>query len=336
MLNNIIETKAQRFNCVQEAQEYVSHWDEQQYTLPMQSLKVTDQGKIYHAGQKLIKDLDYKLTDTALDQLNRIIKMPQTYAREIPPDLHAHNINAGFSNTMTTVTLLVRNSDHFNPEPCVVAILTSPPRGVPHSTVLDKLSNGLTSGMVKIDNGTMSIVMPDLVEDMITVLPADNIVLNAEIYNQLWVPQQYRGKASLDFSIKWTRLVCSNGAYMSQNIAKGSLMELPSLQRVSHFLDEGMEHIKAFKSDFLPKAVERMANTEISEQAFKKTSKLIKGTLTPTEQEKELGEIISVYDQMNLITHAAKSAKTGFKRRTMEVAGGKIIEGFLQPLALAA
>jgi len=334
MLENIIEQNHQAFNTVTEAYDYTKYWDEQQFTVPTQSLRVTPDSKIFHTDNNLFSGHDIKLTDQALEQLNKTLKIPESYAREMSADLHAHNINAGLSNIMSTVTIIVRNSDHASPVRCASAILSSLPKGVSHNKVLENLVETDATGHVKFTKGTMSILMDDLVDDLVKVLPSDdeNVRLNAELYNQLWVDNHNRSSSVLNFAIKWERLICTNGAYLSKNIANGSLMNRPSMQRLSQFIIDGMAHVKAFKSSYLPKAIEEMANTTISDLAITDTAKLIKGTLSIEEQEEGLEQLVSVYDQMNLITLAAQKARTEHKRRIMEIEGGNLIDGFLLPL----
>jgi hypothetical protein len=255
-----LKTQAKEFPCISSAREHLEKRNSQYHLLPVAKLCLNKDGKISYSGSDPIKDLEnLPVTDVALQQITKLMGIPQSYANRINPDLLAHSINEQAIRHDVLVTVMVESEKSEPDRKWITAILPSGRTGIKHEHILRHYEAWELNASVRLSNGSMDIYFGEL--EAVEVLPSDLMQVKGHLHNTQWGSTSVATRPSLEMGLYLHRLVCSNGAYAKRAVAEGKLMGWSTRQQVEQFLDRQIKRIDDFQGIVLRRAVEVMNET---------------------------------------------------------------------------
>lgn len=326
MIPNTIKTKCLEFDNPVVALEYTNSRTHQRHLISTQHLNLTKDGFLTHCGHGLKAFEGVRLTEIALKQLNSLVGIPKGYSKRIEPKLHVYSINDLLRKMEASVTIVV-SSDREHPDiKQISAILPGGCTGIDDGIILQRLEYWglrarvlIQSGSMKVDFGT-----PKTLE----VLPSDYIHLAGVIHNNRW-GEKASTRPSLETSVFWKRLVCSNGAYLKRVLGKGRLMTLASKIEAEIFIDIHIKRVLSFEENMLKPAVEMMTKTIPTDDEYLQVQKLITRHVGEKQADELLCTAVSWWDEFNAVTAAANLTTYEQRSRDLQVKGGEMLECFL-------
>ncbi len=321
------QTMPMDFGSAAAALEYVNARVYRRHLIETHNLEVDKEGKLTHCSSYPVAFSEIALTDIALQQINSLVGISKAYSGRIEPSLHAYSINKLLKRLDATVTVVVESSRK-NPEnQRIAAVLPGACTGIDDVVILERLEFWSMRTHVRIFSGQMDVYFGE--PDMLEVLPGDHVQINGTMQNIRWGHHRATTNSSLEASVFWKRLICSNGAYLNRVIAKGRLMNLASRQEAARFVDIQVERIRNFQRNVLKRAVEVMSETIPSELEHEDVTHLITRFAGEKTAEELMGDAVSWWDHFNAVTGAANQVENWEKQRRLQIEGGAMLEKFL-------
>lgn len=323
-----LTTQEMRFQSFGDALQHLDRLGYQPIMVAINNLRVAPKGGLSYCGSIPIGSLiQTPLTDTAVQQLNGLVEMPQGFANKIDPKLHAHCLNERFQDQDGTVTVMVEYDKKEPENRRVVAVVLGSGSGISDALILNHLQSCGLCGCVRMRSGQMEVYFGDAATS--EVLPGDEMQVRGVLHNAHWGQTKATTRPSLEISIYTLRLVCSNGAYIKRVLAEGRLMSWASRQQIEQFLDRQLNRVFAFQETVLKEAVALMSETIPEESECEEISRLISRVAGTKRAENLLREAVSWWDHFNAVTAAANQVESIQKARKLQIEGGALLERFL-------
>ena len=327
MTLSTIKTIPSEFNNTAAALEYANSRGSQHHLLRTDNLILAQEGLLTHHGGAQTAFCGLPVTDVALAQLNSLLGIPISYARRIDSTLHAYAVNRHLHNLDGSVTVVVEfdKADPDNKQ--IAAILPGACLGIDHVVILQQLESAGVKTQVRFTSGAMEVEFgtPNLVE----VLSEDYVQLTGHFCNIRW-GSKASTRPSLEASVLWKRLICSNGAYLQRALATGRLMQLASRQQAAQFVGKQISRLQGFEKTVLLPAVEQMNQSNPQEEEHERVERLI-SRLAGTETAQELlSSAVTWWDEFNAVTAAANRGVSQNNARKLQIEGGAMLERFLR------
>ena len=309
------------------ALEYVNGRVYRRHLIETHNLEVDKEGTLTHNTSFPKAFSEIPLTDIALGQINSLVGISKTYSDRIDPNLHAYSINKLLKKLDATVTVVVESSRNNPDNQRIAAFLPGACSGIDDVIILERLEFWNMRTHVRIKCGQMDVLFgnPDLLE----VLPGDEVQINGALHNLRWGHNRATVNPTLEASVFWKRLICSNGAYINRVLAKGRLMNLASRQEAARFVDLQVERIRNFQKNVLKQAVARMSETIPNESDYEEVTRIITRLAGAKTAEELLKDAVSWWDHFNAVTAAANVVDNVEKQRKLQIEGGAMLERFL-------
>lgn len=320
-------TISMNFGSAASALQYVNARTYRRYLIDTQNIEIDKEGKLSYVGMSPRLFAEIPITDVCLQHINSLVGITPPYSNKIDPSLHAYSINKQLKKLEAMVTVVIESSQKNPDHQKVVAFLPGACSGIDDLVILQRLEYWNLTANIEIRSGQMDVFFgnPDLIE----VLPYDQVNLQGALRNIRWGQTRSKTNPSLDVSVFWKRLICSNGAYIKRDLAAGKLMNLASKQEVIQFLDRQFERINNFPQITLKNAVAIMTKNIPEESEHDE----IKQSITRSAGDKIADELmitaVSWWDHFNAITAAANKVENLEKQRKLQIAGGAILERFI-------
>ena len=325
MLPNTVKERKLEFDTPAGALQHLNSRGERRHLLQTQNLSINSEGFLSYSNTGFSLE-DIPLTETALQQVNSIVGITESYSNKIEPKLHAHSINELFRSLDASVTVVVSYDQENSDNKHICAILPGDRSGVHHSIILQRLEFWGLPSQISLKGGQMEVQFgtPKILE----VLPEDYVEITGRLTNVRW-NNRASTRPLLESSLFWKRLVCSNGAYLQRVLGKGRLMNLASSKEVGNFVDLQLKRIDKFEKEQLIPAVKTMKNTMPEEEEYNRIQKMITRSIGEEKASELLNIAVSYWDEFNAITEAAHHTTNENKIRNLWITGGVMLERFL-------
>jgi hypothetical protein len=327
MLPNL-KTMEMNFDSVRSALDYLSGRAVQRFTVPLHDLEIDTAGRVTHKGAAPIADVrGLPVTATALAHLNGLVDIPQSYAAQIEPQLHAHSLNELFQKQVAAVTVVVE-IEKKNPDSRYVdAVVPGGRLGVDDALVLERLESRNLSAAVRMRSGQTDIRVGD--STSLQVLSGDDVQLSGALHNERWGTTTVTLRPMLEVSMFLLRCVCTNGAYAQRALAESRLMAWATRKEIEVFLDREIERVLNFPSTVLSDAVAAMSETIPSDEDRERIAALVRRFVGKKRSEEMIKDAVSWWDHFNVATAAANGLASESRRRRLQIAAGEYLNRFL-------
>lgn len=324
----VFKTRTLEFSTPSDALAHLDRQVQQRFTVPLRDLRVTESGRLRHVGALPIDALhDVALTDTALDQLDSVVGIPRGYARQIEPALHEHSLNDLVQQHVASVTVVVtceRDEPDLRRASGVVVGARTP---IEHVEVLRCLDARELPCSILLKPGELEVLIG--MDRKFHPLPGDAYEIAGTLRNEHWSPVRARARSLLEVGVFLLRLVCSNGAYAARSIADGRLYCWTSRKNLHELIHREIDHALSFSEQSLARAVERMSETMPEEPERAHVSRTLERAVGQQRARELLASAVSWYDHFNAVTAAAHVPAEDDRRRSLQVAGGAVLDKFL-------
>lgn len=326
MTLSTIKTIPSEFNNTATALEYANSRGYQHHLLRTDNLVLDKEGLLPHHGGAHTAFSGLPLTDVALAQLNSLLGIPISYAHRIDSTLHAYAVNRHLHNMDGSVTVVVEFDQNDPDNKHIAAILPGACLGIDDAVILQQLEYAGVKTQVRFTSGGMEVEFgtPNLVE----VLSEDYVQLTGHFRNIRW-GSKASTRPSLEASVLWKRLICSNGAYLQRVLGTGRLMQLASRQQAAQFVGKQISRLQGFEKTVLLPAVEQMNQSVPEDEEHERVERLISRLAGKQTAEELLGAAVTWWDEFNAVTAAANQGVSQNNARKLQIEGGAMLERFL-------
>lgn len=326
MIPNAKKNLTANFSKSSVALEHLNSTTSKHHLLQTKNLYLDPQGYLNHRSQNPIFE-GLPLSEVAVGQINHLLKIPEKYAKLIDPKLHAHSVNELLNGLEGSVTVVVVSDLSNSEQKHIAAILPGFCLGIDHKVIVERLEFwGINSVHIHLEGGQMKVRFgnPQTVE----VLVGDHVNLYGYISNTRWSAKG--SKPSLEASLYWERLVCTNGAFVRRVVAGGRVLNLNSRKEAADFIDGQIKRTLNFNKTVLLPAVQTMASTVPNEDEHEKIVRLLNRHLSKDSASNLVEGVTSNWDAFNAVTAAANQVTSVIARQQLQIAGGAMLEQFMK------
>ena len=300
----------------------------QRFVLPVRDLRIDADGRASHVGLSRIGDLqELPVTDVVLRQVDGLAGIPSHYAENIEPALHEISLRDLLSRRLSVASVFVEH-DRGEPESRrVVGVVPGARAIVPHEIVLRRLVELAVESTVRMHGGAMDVHFGGA--DLVEVFPRDSIDLRGLLRNNQWGDDESR-RPVLEVGLWLLRLVCANGCHALREIASGRAFAMSTERDLVRFVERQLGRVLEYPRAALQAAAERMAESIPGDEERSRVRALITRHAGLESAEPIMADVVSAYDLWNATTGAAHRARTEAGRRRLQVAGGAMLDDWLE------
>jgi|GEM_PF-6747492 len=325
MIPNTKKTITGDFKTPAAALKHLNSRTQRNNLIQTHNIHLDKDGLLHHHSQ--VKAFDgLPLTDVAAEHLNSLVGITPAYSNLIDPSLHAHSVNQLLKKMDGSVSVVVSSSNEDSDNKHIAAILPGACPLIDDKVILERFEFWGVKAHVRLDGSSMDIFFGN--PNVLEVLPEDHVQLSGSLRNFRWGQKAFN-RPSLEVSVYWKRLICSNGAFIQRALATGRLMSLASKKEVATFIDAQIKRSLSFETTILLPAIEMMSQTIPNEEEHNEIVRLISRYAGAKTAETIISNTVSWWDEFNAVTSAANQVSNIDFQRKLQIKGGEMIEKFL-------